>query len=91
MAKRYITSLLSEKLGKYLDGLDSTDIKFGLSEAILQLENVTFKEDALTKLKLPVQIKHGLIHKLDVRIFNFTHLGSGSLAKHRFFCSIDSV
>ena len=91
MAKRYITSLLSEKLGKYLDGLDSTDIKFGLSEAILQLENVTFKEDALTKLKLPVQIKHGLIHKLDVRFFYFTHLGSSSLAKHRFFCSIDSV
>jgi hypothetical protein len=68
MAKRYITSLLSDKLGAYLDGLDSTDIQFTLSEAVLQMENVSFKEDALTKLKLPVQIKHGLIRKLDVSL-----------------------
>lgn len=66
MAKRYITSLLSEKLGAYLDGLDSTDIQYSLSEAILQMSNVTVREDALTKLKLPIQIKHGMIRKLDV-------------------------
>lgn len=35
MAKRYITQMLSEKLGAYLDGLDSTDIKFTMSEALL--------------------------------------------------------
>jgi len=66
MAKRYITSLLSDKLGAYLDGLDKTDIKFSLSDAILEMENVSFKEEALTNLKLPIQIKHGLIRRLDV-------------------------
>ena len=30
------------------------------------MENVSFKEDALTKLKLPIKIKHGLVRKLDV-------------------------
>ncbi len=69
MAKRYITQLLSEKLGSYLDGLDSTDVKFSVSEAQLQMENVRIKDDALTKLKLPIQIKHGQIRKLDVRAF----------------------
>jgi len=68
MAKRYITTMLSEKLGTYLDGLDSTDVKFTMSEAVLQMENVSFKEDALTRLKLPIKIKHGMIRKLDVRI-----------------------
>ena len=66
MAKRYITQLLSQKLGSYLDGLDSTDVKFSVSEAQLQMENVRIKDDALTKLKLPIQIKHGQIRKLDV-------------------------
>jgi len=66
MAKRYITQLLSQKLGSYLDGLDSTDLKFSVTEAQLQMENVRIKDDALTKLKLPIQIKHGQIRKLDV-------------------------
>ena len=30
------------------------------------MENVRIKDDALTKLKLPIQIKHGQIRKLDV-------------------------
>ena len=54
MAKRYIKQLLSQKLGSYLDGLDSTDLKFSVSEANLQMENVRIKDDALTKLKLPI-------------------------------------
>ena len=67
MAKRYIKQFITQQLGQYLENLDSaTDIQFSMSEAILQLENVTFKEDALTKLKLPVQIKHGRVRKLDV-------------------------
>lgn len=39
------------------------------------MENVRIKDDALTKLKLPIQIKHGQIRKLDVRAF--THLSAG--------------
>jgi len=66
MAKRYIKQLITQKLGSYLDGLESTDIKFSVSEARLQMENVRIKDDALTKLKLPIEIKHGEIKKLDV-------------------------
>ena len=89
MAKRYITQLLSESLGTYLDGLDSTQIQFNMSEAILQMENVIVKEDCLTKLKLPIKIKHGMIRKLDVSFlqyfikFRFEFLGE-QLHPHQY-------
>ena len=93
MAKRYITSLLTDKLGAYLNNLDSTDIQFTMSEALLQMENVVFKEDALTKLKLPVQIKHGLIRKLDVSILKVSSsfIGASSVANYFFITSLNHI
>lgn len=84
MAKRYITQLLSQKLGSYLDGLDSTDLKFSVTEAQLQMENVRIKDDALTKLKLPIQIKHGQIRKLDVgsSLRSYYNLAARTLAQN---------
>lgn len=88
MAKRFITSLLKGMMGEYLEGLDHTEIHYSLSEAILQMQNVSVKEDALTKLKLPVQIKHGTIRRLDVSPVNFYFtlcyrwLGEGALENY---------
>ena len=48
MAKRYLTRLLTEALGKYLDGLESTQLHFGVTEARLNMENVKIKQNALT-------------------------------------------
>jgi hypothetical protein len=91
MAKRYITTLLSERLGEYLDGLDSTDVKFTMSEATLQMENVSFKENALRRLKLPITIKHGLVRRLDVSNSVHTCLGPRSMAQHLFGAGLNHV
>jgi len=70
MAKRYINYLLKDKLSAYLDGLENTEMSFGLKEANLNLQNVKIKEDALTKLKLPVEIKLGVIKRLYVSLLS---------------------
>jgi hypothetical protein len=48
MAKQYIKRLLSDALGRYLDGLESTQLHFGVTEARLNMENVKIKQNALT-------------------------------------------
>lgn len=68
MAKRYLTHLLCEALGKYLDGLETTQLHFGVTEARLNMENVKIKPNALTRLKLPVEIQFGIIKELRVRV-----------------------
>jgi len=88
--------MLSDKLGAYLDGLDKTDIKFTLSDAILEMENVSFKEEALKNIKLPIQIKHGLIRKLDVFSKNLFHLcvvfiGKSAVAYHIIVASLNHI
>ena len=65
MAKSYITYLLKEKLGTYLEGLERTELTFGLS-AHMEMANVKIKEESIQKFELPIDIKFGIIKKLRV-------------------------
>ena len=72
MAKSYITYLLREKLGTYLEGLENTELTFGLS-AHLEMANVKVKEESIAKFEMPIDIKFGIIKKLKVSR-DFHHL-----------------
>ena len=67
MAKSYITYLLKEKLGTYLEGLENTELTFGLS-AHMEMANVKVKKESIQKFELPIDIKFGIIKKLRVSI-----------------------
>jgi vacuolar protein sorting-associated protein 13A/C len=67
MAKSYITYLLKEKLGTYLEGLERTELTFGLS-AHMEMANVKIKEESIQKFELPIDIKFGIIKKLRVNV-----------------------
>ena len=74
--------MIKKQLGQYLEGLEQTEITYGLSEASLHMRNVSVKDDALKQLKLPIAIKHGVIQKLDVSFTLLLNrfLGAGPLA-----------
>ena len=58
--------MLKQKLGAYLDGLENTQMSFGLRTASMCMSNVKFRQDALDKFLLPVDIKFGIIKQLNV-------------------------
>lgn len=58
--------MLKQKLGAYLDGLENTQMSFGVREASISLTNVQFRGDALDKFLLPIDIKFGTIKHLNV-------------------------
>jgi len=57
-----------ERLGKYLEGLEHTQLHFGVTEARLNMKNVKIKQNALTQLKLPIEIQFGQIKELRVQV-----------------------
>ena len=59
--QKYLNSMLKQKLGTYLDGLENTQMSFGVREASMNMTNVQFKRDALDKFMLPIDIKFGTI------------------------------
>jgi vacuolar protein sorting-associated protein 13A/C len=68
MAKRYINYILKDRLGCYLDGLDNTELSYGLTEATMNMNNVQLRGDAFEKFNLPVDIRFGMIKKLNVKV-----------------------
>jgi hypothetical protein len=69
MATTIANYLLQSVLGTYIELPES--FSWGLSTEInLDLKDVRIKEDVLTKLKLPIKIKHGVIKKLKVSLFS---------------------
>ena len=59
--QKYLNSMLKQKLGAYVDGLDNTQMSFGVREANVRLTNVQIRGDALDKFMLPIDIKFGTI------------------------------
>lgn len=73
MATTIANYLLQSVLGTYIELPES--FSWGLSSEInLDLKDVRIKEDVLTKLKLPIKIKHGVIKKLKVSRFLMTRI-----------------
>ena len=72
MAKSLILGLLSEHLGRYVEGIDKRDnLKFGVLSGHIEFHNLTLKKDALefqNSLDLPITLAQGTIRsiKLDI-------------------------
>lgn len=66
--QKYLVSMLKTKLGSYIDGLDNTQMSFGVREASMNMTNVQFKRDALDKFMLPIDIKFGTIKNLTLKV-----------------------
>lgn len=60
--------MLRTKLGSYLDGLENTQMSFGVREASMSMTNVQFRRDALDKFLLPIDIKFGTIKRLTLKV-----------------------
>lgn len=65
---KFINNWLKQKLGAYLDGLENTQMSIGLTEASMNMTNVKFRNDALDKFMLPVDIKFGIIKQLTIKV-----------------------
>jgi vacuolar protein sorting-associated protein 13A/C len=68
MAKEFLLSVLVDTLGKYVDGLSVENLKVGVWSGKIELKNLKLKQTALDNLNLPINIKHGRLTNLVVKI-----------------------
>lgn len=68
MAKQLLLSVLVDTLGKYVEGLNDSNLKIGVWSGKVQLENLKLKSGVLDKLNLPITVKHGSLKKLKLKV-----------------------
>eukprot|EP01126_Amoeba_proteus_P027890 TRINITY_DN27610_c0_g1_i1.p1 TRINITY_DN27610_c0_g1~~TRINITY_DN27610_c0_g1_i1.p1 ORF type:complete len:307 (+),score=44.16 TRINITY_DN27610_c0_g1_i1:22-921(+) len=56
--------LLNHILGDYVEGLDAKKLHFGSQE--IELNDLSFKKTALSKLRLPIELKKGVIGSIQL-------------------------
>jgi len=66
--QKYLNSILRQKLGTYLDGLQNTQLSLGVRESSMYMTNVQFRRDAFDKFMLPIDIKFGTIKQLTIKV-----------------------
>ncbi|KAJ2388531.1 Vacuolar protein sorting-associated protein 13, partial [Coemansia sp. RSA 2603] len=59
MFEGVVATLLNRFLGNYVTNLETTQLKLGIWQGDVKLEKLRLKQDALDKLRLPVDIKEG--------------------------------
>lgn len=68
MFENLFKQILIDKLGKFVDGLDSENISVGILNGNFELINARLKADALTQFHLPFKLVKGYISKLTAKV-----------------------
>ncbi|KAJ2722137.1 Vacuolar protein sorting-associated protein 13 [Coemansia sp. Benny D115] len=68
MFEGVVATLLNRFLGNYVTNLETTQLKLGIWQGDVKLEKLRLKQDALDKLRLPVDIKEGWLGTLTISI-----------------------
>ncbi|CAM9659912.1 unnamed protein product, partial [Ectocarpus sp. 8 AP-2014] len=75
MAKSLLLNALHDALSDYVVGLSPERLKVGVWSGKIVLDELQVNPDAVNQLRLPVNIIHGTVKKLEVDI-PWAHLGS---------------
>ncbi|KAJ1666119.1 Vacuolar protein sorting-associated protein 13 [Coemansia sp. RSA 1646] len=68
MFEGIVATLLNRFLGNYVTNLETNQLKLGIWQGDVKLEKLRLKNDALDKLRLPVDIKEGWLGTLTISI-----------------------
>ncbi|KAJ2786527.1 Vacuolar protein sorting-associated protein 13 [Coemansia interrupta] len=68
MFEGVVATLLNRFLGNYVTNLETNQLKLGIWQGDVKLEKLRLKQDALDKLRLPVDIKEGWLGTLTISI-----------------------
>jgi hypothetical protein len=68
MAKTLLVKVLTDVLGKYVEGLEPDNLKLGVWSGKIQLFNLKLRENALDDLNLPIRIVRGSLKSLIVKV-----------------------
>ncbi|KAI9502126.1 hypothetical protein BX070DRAFT_20733 [Coemansia spiralis] len=68
MFEGVVATLLNRFLGNYVTNLETNQLKLGIWQGDVKLEKLRLKNDALDKLRLPVDIKEGWLGTLTISI-----------------------
>ena len=75
MAKQALQGILSDLLGKYVDGLSLDNLRVGIFSGNIEIQNLTLKLNVLDQFNLPLRLIKGSIGTIKITI-PWTNLGS---------------
>lgn len=64
----FVSTILSYILDKYVEHVDTKNLKLALLSGKASLSNISLKKDALIEVQLPFEIKQGKIQQLSLKI-----------------------
>eukprot|EP00808_Paulinella_micropora_P009171 g17700.t1 len=68
MAKALVSRLIAKEFGEYLEGFSDKQLKLQLFNGNFVVTDLKVKPSALDSLQLPIEVKHGTLKKLTVKI-----------------------
>ena len=68
MAKSILLSILSEAVGKYIDGITDENLKLGIWSGEVEFDNLRLKPSALDELNLPIHVTKGFLERVRLQI-----------------------
>ncbi|XP_059475627.1 intermembrane lipid transfer protein VPS13C-like [Neocloeon triangulifer] len=68
MFKSSVAWILNKHLGKYVQDLDTENLNVGIFNGEVQLHNLKLKPEALYELKLPIEVREGLLGTVSLSI-----------------------
>jgi N-terminal region of Chorein or VPS13 len=68
MFEQRVLYYLQQYLGKYVAGLDADALRISVLAGDVVLRNLQLKPEALSKLKLPITVKAGLLGSLKLKV-----------------------
>ncbi|EPX72913.1 vacuolar protein sorting-associated protein 13b [Schizosaccharomyces octosporus yFS286] len=68
MLEGLLANFLNRLLGEYIENFDATQLKVGVWNGDVTLQNLQLKRDALKKLELPISVQYGLLESLKLKI-----------------------
>ena len=68
MLERYVASILTGYIGKYVDNLDRDSLRISVWSGDVSLQNLQLKKDALDAMHLPITADRGTLGSLKLFI-----------------------
>jgi vacuolar protein sorting-associated protein 13A/C len=68
MFEGIVANILNKHLGKYVQNLDTENLKVGIIDGCVELTDLQLKSEALFELGLPIEVKAGYIGKISLTI-----------------------
>ncbi len=69
MLEGLVAGILSSYLGTWIEGLERENLKIGIKQGNVTIENLKLRKEALRDLQLPITIKAGMCARARVQHF----------------------